>query len=95
MGECPTVRAGSRSMHADPILAPVRGADVAVRAVRVDTALVAWAAGSAGAAAIALPRRLIVESFVFGGISKSELGWDFLGLIDGGRFKEYADDGRS
>jgi hypothetical protein len=25
--------------------------------------------------------------------SKSDLGWDSIGLIDGGRFKEYADDG--
>ncbi len=39
------------------------------------------------------PHRLIVEPFIFSGASKSELGWDFLGLIDGGRFKEYADDG--
>jgi hypothetical protein len=39
------------------------------------------------------PQRVIVEPFVFSSASKSELGWDFLGLIDGGRFKEYADDG--
>lgn len=39
------------------------------------------------------PRRVIVEPFVFSGASKSELGWDFVGLIDGGRLKEYADDG--
>ena len=39
------------------------------------------------------PRRVTVEPFIFSGASKSELGWDFLGLIDGGRFKEYADDG--
>jgi hypothetical protein len=39
------------------------------------------------------PRRMIVEPFVFSGASKSELGWDFVGLIDGGRIKEYADDG--
>ena len=39
------------------------------------------------------PSRVLGEPFVFSGASKSELGWDFLGLIDGGRFKEYADDG--
>lgn len=39
------------------------------------------------------PHRVLVEPFIFSGASKSELGWDFLGLIDGGRFKEYADDG--
>jgi hypothetical protein len=38
-------------------------------------------------------RRVIVEPFVFTGKSKSDLGWDFIGLIDGGRIKEYADDG--
>jgi len=30
-----------------------------------------------------------VEPFVFTAASKSRLGWDFLGLIDSGRFKEY------
>src|SRR5215207_1893295 len=39
------------------------------------------------------PRRVIVGPFVFTGSSKSQLGWDFIGLIDGGRFKEYVDDG--
>ena len=34
-----------------------------------------------------------VVPFVFTAASKSALGWEFLGLIDGGRFKEYADDG--
>ncbi len=31
-----------------------------------------------------------LEPFVFSAASKSRLGWDFLGLIDGGRFREYA-----
>jgi hypothetical protein len=31
--------------------------------------------------------------YVFNATSKSALGWDFLALIDAGRFKEYADDG--
>src|SRR5918994_4974833 len=39
------------------------------------------------------PQRIIVEPFVFTGASKSQLGWDFIGLIDGGRIKEYVDDG--
>jgi hypothetical protein len=38
-------------------------------------------------------RKVIVEPFVFSGKSKADLGWAFLGLIDGGRFKEYVDDG--
>jgi hypothetical protein len=33
-----------------------------------------------------------VLPFVFTAASKSRLGWDFLGLIDSGRFKEYAND---
>jgi len=39
------------------------------------------------------PGRIEVVQFIFTRASKSQLGWDFLGLIDGGRFKEYADDG--
>jgi hypothetical protein len=39
------------------------------------------------------PRRVIVEPFVSTGKSKSDLGWAFVGLIDGGRIKEYVDDG--
>lgn len=34
-----------------------------------------------------------VLPFVFSRASKSALGWDFVALIDAGRFKEYADDG--
>jgi hypothetical protein len=39
------------------------------------------------------PRKVVVEPFLFSGKSKSDLGWDFVGLIDSGRIKEYADDG--
>ncbi len=39
------------------------------------------------------PRKVIVEPFVFTAKSKSDLGWAFVALIDGGRIKEYADDG--
>jgi hypothetical protein len=33
-----------------------------------------------------------VLPFIFTASSKSRLGWDFLGLVDSGRIKEYADD---
>lgn len=36
-----------------------------------------------------------VVPFVFTAASKSALGWDFLALIDGGRFKDYRDDSAS
>jgi hypothetical protein len=39
------------------------------------------------------PQRVIVSPFLFNRKTKSDLGWAFLGLIDGGRLKEYADDG--
>lgn len=41
----------------------------------------------------ALPGKVI--PFVFSQQSKSKLGWDFCGLIDSGRYKEYAPDGAS
>ena len=41
----------------------------------------------------ALPHRVI--PFVFSQVSKSELGWNFLGIVDSGRYKEYAPDGAS
>lgn len=34
-----------------------------------------------------------VLPFVFSSVSKSELGWNFCGVIDSGRFKDYAPDG--
>ncbi len=39
------------------------------------------------------PRKVIVTPFLFNRKTKSDLGWAFIGLIDGGRIKEYADDG--
>jgi hypothetical protein len=39
------------------------------------------------------PRRVNVSPFLFNRKTKSDLGWAFIGLIDGGRIKEYADDG--
>ncbi len=48
-------------------------------------------AGLAGFLGHALPGKVV--PFVFSAQSKSQLGWDFLGLIDSGRYKEYAEDG--
>jgi hypothetical protein len=39
------------------------------------------------------PRAVVVEPFIFSGKSKSDLGWTFVGLIDAGRVKVYAQDG--
>lgn len=50
-------------------------------------------AGLAGFLGQALPGR--VTPFVFTSQSKSHLGWDFLSLVEGGRYKEYAEDGES
>ncbi len=47
----------------------------------------------AGFLAQALPGR--VTPFVFSSQSKSQLGWDFLGLVESGRYKEYVEDGES
>jgi hypothetical protein len=38
-------------------------------------------------------RAIPVLPFVFTAASKSALGWDWIGLIDSGRYREYADDG--
>lgn len=40
-------------------------------------------------------RAIPVIPFVFTAASKSALGWDWLGLIDAGRYREYADDGEA
>jgi hypothetical protein len=50
-------------------------------------------AGLAGFLGQALPGKVL--PFVFGAQSKSQLGWDFLALVEGGRYKEYAEDGES
>lgn len=39
----------------------------------------------------ALPKKVI--PFVFSSVSKSSLGWDFCGVIDSGRYKDYGHDG--
>jgi hypothetical protein len=38
-------------------------------------------------------RAIPVMPFIFSTASKSALGWDWIGLIDAGRYREYADDG--
>ena len=38
-------------------------------------------------------RAIPVVPFIFTAASKSALGWDFIGLIDSGRYREYAADG--
>jgi hypothetical protein len=50
-------------------------------------------AGLASFLRSALGERIVIP-FVFSSASKSKLGWDFLGIIDSGRFKEYAEDNR-
>ncbi len=46
-------------------------------------------AGLASFLRAALGERVVIP-FVFGLASKSKLGWDFLGIIDSGRYKDYA-----
>jgi hypothetical protein len=50
-------------------------------------------AGLAGFLGQALPG--MVMPFVFTAQSKSQLGWNFISLVEGGRYKEYAEDGES
>jgi hypothetical protein len=50
-------------------------------------------AGLAGFLERALPGKIV--PFVFSSRSKSQLGWDFLGLIESGRYKEYVEDGEA
>lgn len=50
-------------------------------------------AGLAGFLGQALKGKVV--PFVFSSQSKSQLGWDFLGLVESGRYKEYAEDGES
>jgi hypothetical protein len=38
-------------------------------------------------------RAIPVVPYIFTASSKSALGWDWIGLIDAGRYREYADDG--
>ncbi|HST05511.1 MAG TPA: hypothetical protein VLQ48_12365 [Chloroflexia bacterium] len=50
-------------------------------------------AGLAGFLGQALPGKVV--PFVFSAQSKSQLGWDFLSVVESGRYKEYFEDGES
>lgn len=63
-----------------------RASWIVVDATGVGAGLASFLAGTLGRGGVQ------VVPFVFTGASKSALGWDFLGLIDSGRFKEYRDD---
>ena len=67
-----------------------RASVVVVDATGVGAGLASFLAGALGDRRGG--RTIPVIPFVFTQASKSALGWDFLALIDGGRFKEYADD---
>jgi hypothetical protein len=68
-----------------------RASWVVVDATGIGAGLASFLAASLGTRSGPHPA-VRVERFVFSAASKSRLGWDFLGLIDTGRFKEYASD---
>jgi len=70
-----------------------RASVVVVDATGVGAGLASFLGASLGGRDGGPPIR--VFPFVFTQASKSALGWDFLGLIDSGRFKEYRDDAAS
>ena len=58
--------------------------------------LIVDATGVGAGVAAFLVRRLgerVVTGFVFSSASKSRLGWTFLGIVDSGRYQDYAGDG--
>ncbi len=67
-----------------------RASWVVVDATGVGAGLASFLAAALGRGASGLG--ITVVPFVFTSASKSALGWDFLGLIDSGRFKEYRSD---
>jgi hypothetical protein len=64
---------------------------VVVDATGIGAGLASFLRGSLGKRSGAYPPVQVVP-FVFSAASKSRLGWDFLGLIDAGRFKDYLSD---
>ena len=68
-----------------------RASVVVVDATGIGAGLAAFLAASLGErqGGKAIP----VIPFIFTAASKSALGWDWIGLIDAGRYREYADDG--
>lgn len=68
-----------------------RASWVIVDATGIGAGLASFLGASLGKRSGAYPAAQVVP-FVFSAASKSRLGWDFLGLIDAGRFKDYASD---
>ncbi len=64
---------------------------VVVDATGIGAGLASFLAAELGERRAGQPTVRVIP-FVFTAASKSALGWDFLALIDSGRFKEYADD---
>jgi hypothetical protein len=69
-----------------------RASAVVVDATGIGAGLASFLAAELGTRRRGRPAVPVIP-FVFSAASKSALGWEFLGLIDAGRFKEYADDG--
>lgn len=67
---------------------------VVVDATGVGAGLASFLAASLGARTGGLPPMPVIP-FVFTQASKSQLGWDLLGLIDSGRLRDYRDDSAS
>ena len=72
-----------------------RASAVVVDATGVGAGLASFLADSLGrgGSGRATGPRIPVHKFTFSGRSKSDLGWEFIALIDAGRFKDYAGDG--
>ena len=70
-----------------------RASAVVVDATGIGAGLASFLAESLGRGSRATGPRIPVHKFTFSGRSKSDLGWEFVALIDAGRFKDYADDG--
>jgi len=65
---------------------------IVVDATGISAGLASFLQASLCRRKIAAESPVQVIPFVFTSASKSKLGWDFLGLIDAGRFKEYMHD---
>jgi hypothetical protein len=70
-----------------------RASVVVVDATGVGAGLAAFLAATLGERRGREGRAIPVLPFIFTAASKSALGWDWIGLIDAGRYREYADDG--
>ena len=70
-----------------------RASVVVVDATGIGAGLAAFLAATLAERRGGRGRAIPVVPFVFTAASKSALGWDWIGLIDAGRYREYADDG--